>query len=364
MTSLLDDMPSGDALINYSLLGPTPPPVPFDEAQDIQPPMPKISIAKEAVWRDDPDQGKRHKTLPPPLKVLDLHSFLAENIPPRAHLLCPILPEQGLVMLFAERGVGKTFTALAMAYAVASGGKVFDWYATRPQPVLYIDGEMPAGTMQQRLASIVASSEEEAPSGYFRVLTPDLQGDLLMPNLATEEGQEAIGPHLEGVKLVVIDNIATLCRHGRSNDEESWKPVQDWVLSLRRCGVSVLLVHHASKNGSQRGTSAKEDILDTVIQLRRPSDYETGEGARFEVHLTKARGIVGEDAEPFEARLSICDGISTWETKSLELGQVERIRELAPNTSQREICEELGLSKGKLSRLCKKYEIITKGGKR
>ena len=27
------------------------------------------------------------------------------------------------------------------------------------------------------------------------------------------------------------------------------------------------------------------------------------EGARFEVHLTKARGILGDDAKPFEANL-------------------------------------------------------------
>lgn len=110
------------------------------------------------------------------------------------------------------------------------------------------------------------------------------------------------------MKLIVLDNLATLCRHGRANDEESFLPVQEWLLKLRRRGISVLLVHHASKNGSQRGTSSKEDTLDTVIQLKRPSDYETDQGARFEVHLTKARGIFGEDAEPFEAQLSTLGG--------------------------------------------------------
>lgn len=365
MINLLDDMPS-PIHKDHSIYGPTPQPRPLDEAQA----MPlsakqrlaahgvKVSQAKDNGLSPSVSKG------PSSLKVLDLHSFLAKNIPPRRHLLYPILPEQGLVMLFAERGIGKTFTALHMAYAVACGGTIFNWHAEQPQAVLYIDGEMPAVAMQERLAAIVASFPNEAQESYFKVLTPDLQGDLLMPNLATEVGQEAIEPHLEGVKLVVVDNLATLCRHGRSNDEESWKPVQDWVLSLRRRGISVLLVHHASKSGAQRGTSAKEDILDTVIQLRRPSDYESNEGARFEVHLTKARGIIGDDAESFEARLNLQDGMATWETKTLEVSQVERIRELAPNMSQRELCEELGLSKGKLSRLCKKYEIVTKGGKR
>ena len=53
---------------------------------------------------------------------------------------------------------------------------------------------------------------------------------------------------------------------------------------LRRRGVSVLIVHHAGKGGEQRGTSRREDVLDTSISLRRPSDYLPTEGARFEVH--------------------------------------------------------------------------------
>ena len=57
------------------------------------------------------------------------------------------------------------------------------------------------------------------------------------------------------------------------------------------------------KGGGQRGTSRKEDILNTVISLRKPPDYSPAQGARFEVHYEKARGFYGKDAEPFEAWL-------------------------------------------------------------
>ena len=57
------------------------------------------------------------------------------------------------------------------------------------------------------------------------------------------------------------------------------------------------------QSGGQRGTSKKEDILNTVIALRRPPDYESCQGSRFEVHYEKARGFFGDDAEPFEAWL-------------------------------------------------------------
>jgi predicted DNA-binding protein (UPF0251 family) len=57
------------------------------------------------------------------------------------------------------------------------------------------------------------------------------------------------------------------------------------------------------KAGTQRGSSRKEDVLDTVISLRRPPDYSPAQGARFEVHFEKARGFYGPETEPFETRL-------------------------------------------------------------
>ena len=47
---------------------------------------------------------------------------------------------------------------------------------------------------------------------------------------------------------------------------------QDVCRLERRRGMAVLLIHHAGKSGDQRGTSAREDIMDTVISLRRPRE--------------------------------------------------------------------------------------------
>jgi putative DNA primase/helicase len=280
------------------------------------------------------------------------------SFPVREMLLSPILPRQGLCMLHAMRGIGKTFIALAIAYAVAIGGRLFGrWGAPQPARVLFLDGEMPARTLQERLASLVAGSDLEPPDNdYLRILTPDMQ-DGPMPNLATNAGQEAIAPYLEGVDLVVMDNLATLARNGRSNDEESWLPVQGWLLGLRRRGISVLMIHHQGKGGDQRGTSAKEDILDCVIRLDRPRDYRAEQGARFEVHLTKARGICGADVKPFEAQLFTEGRALTWTTRDIEDAELEQLRQLlAEGYSIREAAEEMGASKGKIQRLKKKLE--------
>ena len=292
------------------------------------------------------------------LRCVNAYEFLSLTFPEREMLLAPILPRQGLCMLHAMRGIGKTFISLSVAYAVASGGKVFDrWGAPRPARVLFLDGEMPARTLQERLAALVAGSEHEPPSNdYLRILTPDMQ-DGPMPNLATREGQEAVAPLLEGVDLVIIDNLATLTRHGRSNDEESWLPVQGWLLELRRRGLSALMVHHQGKGGDQRGTSAKEDVLDTVIRLARPSDYHSEQGARFEVHLTKARGVYGADAKSFEAQLYTAGQALTWTTKDIEDAELDHMaRLMAEGCTIRDAAEEMGISKSAAGRLKKKLD--------
>ena len=88
---------------------------------------------------------------PPPAFAPSASDFLAMEFPPRRMLLAPWLPMGGLAMLFAPRGVGKTHIALEVAYAVATASSFLRWHAPEPHPVLIIDGEMPAGTLQERL---------------------------------------------------------------------------------------------------------------------------------------------------------------------------------------------------------------------
>src|SRR6185503_10347630 len=107
-------------------------------------------------------------------------------------------------------------------------------------------------------------------------------------NLASPEVQAEIDPWLDGIDLLITDNLSSLTAVIRDNDAESWGPIQDWLLRLRRRGISVLIVHHAGKGGQQRGTSRREDVLDTSISLLIPADYQASQGARFEVHLEKA----------------------------------------------------------------------------
>jgi putative DNA primase/helicase len=314
-------------------------------------------LANESI--DDGFIGGETKAVKPMLRVVTVGQLVVMKLPPRENLLAPWLPIQGLAMVYAPRGIGKTFFALNVAYAVASGGEFLCWQAPQAQTVLYIDGEMPVNSMQERLGSIIAMHQAEANEDALRIMTPDLQQDIFMPDLATIEGQQAIEPFLEGVKLIVIDNISTLCRSGRENESEGWITVQEWALRQRSAGRSVLFVHHAGKGGNQRGTSKREDVLDTVINLKRPIDYNPSEGASFEVHFEKTRGFSGEDAEPLSCRLGTDEHHApAWLYSRLEDSTFDKVVTLInEGLSQAEIASELDINKSNISRHVKKARL-------
>jgi len=288
----------------------------------------------------------------PRLIALSTGDLLQMNVPPREMILAPILPTQSLAMLFSKRGIGKTFLSLGLAHAVATGGQFLRWQATRPRSVLFVDGELPLCVLRERLACVIGGAESRQCNPLLKFITPDVQ-EGPMPDLSTASGQALLEGHLEGVELVILDNLSALCVSGKENEGESWLPLQSWALRLRQRGISVLFVHHAGKSGTQRGTSRREDLLDTVISLRHPSDYSTNDGLRCEVHFEKCRGFLGKDAEPFEVRLETSiEGAAVWTMRDLEDVTASRVAHLlADGLSIREVAKELGISKSKAHRL-------------
>ncbi|MGC1686157.1 MAG: AAA family ATPase [Candidatus Acidiferrales bacterium] len=302
----------------------------------------------------------RHNSEPgSPLVALSVEELLARVIRPRQMLLEPILPEQGLAMLYSCRGIGKTFLSLGIAVAVASGGNFLRWAAPRPRRVLYVDGELPAKTVQERFAMVLAGLENcEPASDMLRVITPDIQ-NRAMPDLVTLGGQGLIEAHLGGIDLLVLDNLSALCRYGNENEGEAWLPMQQWALELRRRGISVLFIHHAGKNRSQRGTSRREDLLDTVIALKHPVDYRPNDGLRCEVHFEKTRSMFGEAAMPFEVQMeSGPDGRAVWTCRDLEDAKKLKAAGLfAVRTSVRDVAQQLGISKSEAGRLRQRWSL-------
>jgi putative DNA primase/helicase len=266
-------------------------------------------------------------------------------------LLAPILPERSLAMLYAPRGLGKSWLALSIGLTVASGQPLLRWIAPRQRNVLYVDGEMPLVSLQERLKAISACFGRDIPNDAFRILAADqIEGGI---NLSAVEGQQSLDPLLRDVDLVILDNLSTLASTTSESASDAWVPIQNWLLKLRRQGVSVLLVHHAGTNGRQRGTSRREDALDTVIALRRPEDYIPDQGARFEVHFEKLRNRVdGIGAVPFEASVESVESSVRWSSSDLKPPLLMQAAELfGDGLTVREVASALRIGKSEAGRL-------------
>jgi putative DNA primase/helicase len=254
-------------------------------------------------------------------------------------------------MLYAPRGLGKSWLALSIGLAVAGGTSLLRWSTARQRRVLYVDGEMPLVSLQERLKAISVPFGMDIPNDGFRILAADqIDGGI---NLSNEEGQRSLEPLLDNVDLLILDNLSTLASTTSESASDAWVPMQNWLLKLRRQGVAVLLVHHAGTNGRQRGTSRREDALDTVIALRRPEDYSPEQGARFEIHFEKLRNRVDSaGAIPFEARVENVGNGILWTSTDLKPPLLTQAAELfGEGRTVREVASALRISKSEAGRL-------------
>lgn len=281
-----------------------------------------------------------------PSLILARDLMLAE-LPPRQMLLEPLMTTKTLALLYGPRGLGKTFVAMGIAWAVASGGSFLGWRAARPARVVYLDGEMAATEMRERLGLFGPVPDR------LEFMLADLDTSARIPDLGSGEGQAALLGMLGGLPdLLVIDNLASLTGI-RTKDPDPWRQLQRFVLMLRRVETAVLLVHHANKGGLQRGTSRREDIVDLVMAIRRPADYQPSDGARFELHFEKSRSLHGTAIDPIEARLGVdAAGQPHWSWTKTEAGDLDRVAALLRDgLNPYQIARTLGISKSRAYRL-------------
>jgi DNA-binding CsgD family transcriptional regulator len=286
-------------------------------------------------------------TAPARSLLVPANALAAAALKPPDRLLDPLLTGTTLTLLHGPRGLGKTFVSLGIAWAVASGGSFLGWQAPEPRRVIYIDGEMPAFDMSQRLRLF------GEPPPLLEFLMADLYEGLpdfgevdglnwLLRNaLLTDDEQPRLRP-----ALLVLDNLASLVGQ-RTNDPDRWGALQQFLVAMRRRGVAALIVHHTNKRGLQRGTSRREDVLDLVLGLRRPPDYKPSDGCHFDLHFEKARGLQGDVTDPIRARL-MTDGQGTarWHWQTIEHRELERaIVHFRDGFSADEVAELLGVSR-------------------
>ena len=290
--------------------------------------------------------------------LFEYGQLVALDLPERKRHL-PWLPEGGNVMVYGPRGAGKTFFQLGLTAALVTGTPFLKWATGEPVGVLYVDGEMQLDELRQRMTALLPGP----PKAPLRFLSSEmvyhkLRRDLILTSeKVRDEIADVLDAHPE-IRVLIFDNISCLFAGIDEDKKRDWEPIAAWLILLRHRGLATVLVHHAGKAGQQRGTSGREDALDTVIHLAQPATHETKEGCHFELTFTKSRSVKGEEVGPLDVRLIEQNGLLTWTHKPLERSKEDQVRELLAEgfTNSAEIAEALGITRAYVWKLRKKIE--------
>lgn len=197
----------------------------------------------------------------------------------RRWLIESLWAEQAVGIVGGEPKCCKSFLALDMAVAVASGRPCLRRFAVpRPGRVLLYAAEDAQHIVRARLEGICAAADVELRDLDVHVITaPTLRLDMRDDQHRLDEAVERLEP-----RLLILDPFVRLHRI----DENASAEVAPLLAQLRdlqrRRGIAVLLVHHARKGAAHarpgqalRGSSEFHAWSDSSLYLRRTDERLT-----------------------------------------------------------------------------------------
>lgn len=196
------------------------------------------------------------------------------------YFLNPIIPKGSVSLLYSAPGVGKSWLALLIAYAIGGGTGILGgrWKARSRRKCLFISTEM-TGQVISRLDMIHRSLGcQEAEDNITIYPHPDRPHRDI--NLEEEEAWLEINGLIDNADFVVIDHLSNVT--SGNIDTRSWRRLWHFIDRIKRSGKSILILHHAGKNGAQRGTSVLEADVDAIIRMERIPGVKNGAQISFD----------------------------------------------------------------------------------
>lgn len=208
-----------------------------------------------------------------------------ENDPPPLDFILPGFLSGTVGILIGSGGAGKSWLALEIATALASGGTadLLDVRVTGGGKVLYVCLEDPELVLLHRMRAVgrrLGKDQRDAVRENMQV-KPLLGG---AADLLKQSYRDSLMRASEGQRLVIVDTLS----RAHAGDENSNSDMSRLLCSFERVcarsGASVLLVHHTRKGGTvenserqhaARGASALVDNARWGAALDRMSEGES-----------------------------------------------------------------------------------------
>ena len=185
----------------------------------------------------------------------------------RGYLIPDVLPHPSVILIYGAGGDGKSTAAWTLAKHIVSG-KAFKVRGAdvpvQQGPVLLLNGDQPLIQLKEQL------TENDFPINDQTFIQTDWQ---LQRYAQFNKLMETYKP-----KLVVIDSLIG-CSGGKAFDENKSDFANPLYWLTKNNGdlfpaTTILIIHHANKNGGFRGTSAIRDAVDETWALQNPNSAE------------------------------------------------------------------------------------------
>ena len=208
----------------------------------------------------------------PPAKVLQPCRFQVltasefATTEPTTWLIKHVLPRAELVVMYGASGSGKSFMALNMAAAVATGQK---WRGkkTTQGKIVYVAAEG-AGGFKKRMAAYAQHNKMSLDDLNIGVIAAAPN----MLDLAHAKDVVRAISDSGGAQLVIIDTLAQSMPGGNENaGEDMGQAMAHCKLIHQHTGATVLLVHHSGKDTTKgaRGWSGLRAAADAELEVIR-----------------------------------------------------------------------------------------------
>ena len=243
--------------------------------------------ARKNGWTDKPTPFLQMQPPPPPpppghsAAPLLMTAAQLRQIPAPPYVVRSVFPAQGLAAIYGEPGAGKSFLALHLAHAIATGTPDWFGFRVRQRPVVYVALEGVWG-IGKRTIAMELHSKQLCPDQLrfwcrnIHLLTGD-GIDLLASEIVAAVGNGAV---------VIVD---TLNQASPGADENTSQDMGRIIANSKRLAAAVeglaILVHHAGKNRAQglRGHSSLHAAMDVVLEVA------TVDGKHKAWSITKAK---------------------------------------------------------------------------
>ena len=287
-----------------------------------------------------------------PLKeypLIDFGQMLNIDYPVPKFILDPIIREKTVTQISGDYGSGKTHVGLKLALDISQGlsfhvdqsqrkGLVgYDWYRhnDKIKPTLYVEGELPAVDVRDRVNTLVQPFIESETkfdinlnNMYFLTLD-DLEMNgfkygfepLAITNAEDKAklNRKLIDNMLDKIKdktgqypVLFLDNVTALTSIDE-NKSTDWSGFMMWLMLLKTKGVIIVFFHHTGKtNGTASGSNLSQRLVDTHIILKKlpeKAKFENHDGVQCSVHYDKFRNFGGRRTLPF---MLLCDKQGQW----------------------------------------------------